>query len=187
VSVHAAACVRGPQGGPAGAHGSDQRSLIVDAQKALELTGEIAALAILDQGGGAHGARPRACRALRLPSGEQRREDWRRDRPLVKGEPNVDREAALLDAIGCGEAADDRLQSEGGDLCAIGIRAEAEAARRRQPRLAQCGEIGRLRADALGVAGASISKRDDELRHERVPRSSRVSTNAVSRRPRLWV
>src|SRR5262249_56660105 len=103
-------------------------------EKALELTGEIAALAILDQGGGAHGARPRACRALRLPSGEQRRENWRRDRPLVKGEPNVDREAALFDPIGCGKAADDRPQSPGGDLCAIGVRAQAEPPPPRQPR-----------------------------------------------------
>src|SRR5262249_2387090 len=114
-----------------------------------------------------------------------RRENWRRDRPLVKGEPNVDREAALFYPIGCGKAADDRLQSEGGDLCAIGVRAEAEAARRRQPRLAQCGAIGPLPAGAPGVAGASTGEPDDELRHERVPRSSRVSTNAVSRRPRL--
>src|SRR2546429_229876 len=50
VAFHAAARIRGPQRGPAGAHGGEQCGLVVDAEKALELAGEIAAFAILDQG-----------------------------------------------------------------------------------------------------------------------------------------
>jgi hypothetical protein len=67
---HAAARSRGPQRGPAGTHSGQQRGLVIDAEKALELAGEIAAFAILDQGGGAHRARPFA-RFSRIAPGRE--------------------------------------------------------------------------------------------------------------------
>src|SRR5262249_48032841 len=67
VIFHAAARRRGPQRGPAGAHGSEQRGLLVDPEKTLELAGEIAALAILDQRRGTYRAWPCARFALRVP------------------------------------------------------------------------------------------------------------------------
>src|SRR5206468_2053534 len=54
VIVHVAARVRGPQRGPACAHRGQERRLVRDAEKALELSGEVRALAVLDEGGRAH-------------------------------------------------------------------------------------------------------------------------------------
>ena len=60
---HVAARVGGPQRGPAGAHRGEEILLVVDAEEAFELAGEIGVGAILDQRRGAH--RPRARAHLR--------------------------------------------------------------------------------------------------------------------------
>ena len=134
VVVHVAAGIGGPQRGPARAHGGEERGFVVDAEKALELAGEIGALAILDQGGRAHRARTPARFALRPPCGEQRREDFRRDRRLVEAEPDLDRQTPLLTRVSAGKTADQGLEPQRRDLRPIGLRAQAEAARRRQAR-----------------------------------------------------
>ena len=75
VVLHVAARIGGPQRRPAGAHRGEEIRLVVDAKEALELAGEIGALAVLDQCRGAHRARRGAARALCPPGGEQRIED----------------------------------------------------------------------------------------------------------------
>ena len=137
--------------------------LFGDAEKALELAGEIAALLVLDQRGGAHRARALALVSLCPPSREQRLQDAWRNRLLVEAEPDLDRQAPLHDHVGSGEAAHQVVEAERGDLRAIGVRAQAKAARRRQPRLRERREVRRLRPDAVGIGGRRGAQRDDEL------------------------
>src|SRR5262249_27527918 len=89
------------------------------------------------------------------------------ERVVEKGKPNLDRQAPLFGDIGGREAAHHRLKSKRRNLRAIGIRAQAKAARRRQSRLRQRRKVCRLRADALGIDSRSGGERDDGLRHGR--------------------
>ena len=67
-----------PQRGPASAHGGDEIGLALEAQVALELSGEAGPVAILDEGGGPHrGQRAGSFNQL-APRGDQRIEH---DRP----------------------------------------------------------------------------------------------------------
>ena len=98
VIVHVAARMRGPQRRPAGAHGGEEFGFVGEAEEALELAGEIGALAVLDQRRGAHRTGRAVSRALRAPGGEQRLEDLRRDRLFVERQPDLHRQPALRPA-----------------------------------------------------------------------------------------
>ena len=161
--LHVAAGVGGPQRRPAGAHGGEERGLLVDAEEALELAGEIRALAVLDQRGGAHRARRSALGALRLPGREQRLKNVRRNRLLVEAEADFDRQPALLHEVGVGIAADHIAEPKRGDLRAVGIRTQTEPAGRRQACMGQRREVRGLRPDAFGVIRGGRRERDDEL------------------------
>ncbi len=89
--LHVAACVRGPQRRPAGAHRGEEFGLVAQAKEALELAGETRARAVLDERGGAHDAE-RGRRALGPPGVDERLEDGRRDRSLMEREPDPDRQ-----------------------------------------------------------------------------------------------
>jgi hypothetical protein len=181
VIVHVAARIGGPQRGPAGAHRGKERRFVVDPQKAFELAGEIGALAVLDQRRGAHRARRPALRALRPPRRQQRIEDFGRDRLLVEAEPDLDREPALVDDLGAGEAAHHVVEPERRDLRPIGVRAEAKAAGRRQAGARQRREVRGLRPDAVGIGRARGAQRDDIVGHEPCSLSCRSSWPGLSR------
>ena len=93
VILHVAPRMRGPQRRPAGAHRGQKFGFVGKPEEALELPGEIRALAILDQRRGTHHAE-RTVGALRAPGGEQRRENLRRDRLLIKRESYLHRQFA---------------------------------------------------------------------------------------------
>src|SRR5262245_50844301 len=94
--VHVAPRIGGPQRRPASSHCSEKRGLVVDAQKAFELAGEVRTLAVLDQRGRAYRTRLAACGALRVPGLSQGFDDVRLDRLFVERKPDLHRKPALL-------------------------------------------------------------------------------------------
>ena len=103
------------------------------------------------------GPAPALCQASRSAS-----RIARRDRLFVEREPDLDGKAALLAHIRRAEPRQRLGEPEGRDLRAIGIRSEAEAARRRQPGARQRRKIRRLGADPLGIARRRARERHDE-------------------------
>jgi len=163
VALHPAPRGAGPQRRPTGAHGCQEGGLVVDAKEAFELAGEVCALGILDQRGGPHRAGTCVLRALRAPGREQRRADVGGNRLLIEREPDLHGEAALRDGVGSRESAEHALEPQRRDLRAIGVRAEAEAARRRQTSAHELRQVGRFRTDPRGIVAALGVKRNDEL------------------------
>ncbi len=164
VIVHVAARMRGPQRGPAGAHRGEEFVLNGEAEEALELAGEIGALAVLDQRGGAHHAAA-AIRQQRAPGGEQWLQNVGRDRLFVERKPDLHRQLARARQVGGVVLLEQVLDAEMAQLMAIGRSGERKAARRRQVALRQRRQIGRLRPDVLGVGGGGRAEREDELGH----------------------
>jgi hypothetical protein len=147
----------------------EERGIAVDAEKALELSGEIGALPVLDQCRGAHGRGRAGFIAQGMPCIEQRNAESFRDRLLIEGKSDIDGEASLLDDIIRREARHQLLQPERGDLGAIGVRIETETAGGGQPRARQGREIRSLGSDALGVCLIRGSERNDEFGQVRRP------------------
>jgi len=149
--IHVAACIGGPQCGPARAHGREQRGFVVDAEKALELTSEACPLPVLDQGRGAHRAGSLLAHTLALPGLNQRRAHIRRHRLLIERKADFHSEAPLRNDVGFAEAAQQICKAERRDLRPIGIGREGETTRGRQSRLRQGGKIGCLGSDPFDV------------------------------------
>src|SRR5262249_39508840 len=74
------------------------------------------------------------------------------------------RQAPTLDRIGSAEARDQVLQPDLGDLPAVRIGAEAEAARRRQASARKRRQVGGLGPDAIGVGRSGAAQIDAEPR-----------------------
>ncbi len=161
--LHIAPRIGGPQRRPAGAHRGEECRLVVDAEEALELAGEVRALAIFDQRRGAHRTRCRVFGALRVPGGKQSVKNVWRNRLLVEAEANFDRQSALLHEVCFRVTIDGGVQPECGNLRPVGIRAQAEPARCRQPGMGQRREVRGLRPDAVGIGCSRGRKRNDEL------------------------
>jgi hypothetical protein len=103
-----------------------------------------------------------AC-ALFAPGFEQGLNDFGRDRLLIKREPDIDREPALLARRCSGEACDRVAKAERRDLGPVGIGREAKSSWGRQPGRAERRQIGGLRPDPLRVPCRGCIERDDEL------------------------
>src|SRR2546427_7429223 len=114
--VHVAPRIGGPQRRPAGPYRGEKRGLVVDAQKAFELTGEVRTPVVLDQRGGAHRTWLTACGALPMPGLAQGFKNVRHDRLFVERKPDLDRQPALLPRIGRGEVRDRIVKTERRDL-----------------------------------------------------------------------
>jgi hypothetical protein len=128
---HVAARVGGPQRRPAGAYRSEEICLVVEPEKALELSGEGGAGPVLDERRGSDN--PEALPDQRAPGMEQRLEDRGNDRALIKLEPEFDRDPPRLERLGRSDAPRRSLEAELGELHTIRCSAQTKATRRRQP------------------------------------------------------
>ncbi len=162
--VHVAARMRCPQRRPAGAHRGEKFGFVGQAEEAFELTGEVGALAILDQRRGTHHAE--RCRlALLAPGRKQGLENFRRDRLFVEREPDLDRDAARGRDVAFIVLAQQILDAEMAQLLAIGVRRQRKAAGCRQAGLRQPRKICRFRADPFGIGGKRVVQLKNESGH----------------------
>jgi hypothetical protein len=149
---HVAAGVGGPQRRPARAHRGQKISVVVDAEEAFKLAGEIGiGGAVLDQGRGAHDPWPLGDLAMGAPGRQQNVGDLGRDRLLVKSEPDLDRQPALRTRIGRAELRDSVSKPECRNLMAVSVGRETEPARRRQTGAGEQREVCGLRSDAVRI------------------------------------
>ena len=164
VRRHVAQRARRPQRGPAAAHRGDEIGFAFEAEVALELAGKAGTVAILDQGGGPHRGQRAGVVDQRPPRREQRVEHSRRDRPIEQLELHPQRMLPRFDGIvGAERAARRGFQAERGDLEAIRLGIEADAARNRQPGMAERRQVCRLGTEAAGVVGIGRGKRNDQF------------------------
>ena len=99
------------------------------------------------------------------PGAENGGKQVRREIALVKREPDLDGEFALRVLVGLRIGMHRVGNAEMLDLPAIGVRADAEAAGRRQAGLMQPRQIRRLRAGALEVDSRRGGEGEDERTH----------------------
>jgi len=161
VVIHVTPRIGGPKRCPAGAHRNQEFRLVGESEKALELAGEIGASAILDQRGGAYRS-GRAGLPLRAPRREQGIKKLRRNRLLVKLEPDLDRHAPRLRRRSFGEIFHRFVETQLRNLPPIGIGREADAAGRRQSCASERREVCRLRPDEVGIRCVRFAKLNDE-------------------------
>ena len=162
MAFHVAARLTGPQRGPARPHGGQQGGLIGNAEKALELPGEARAFAILDQRRGTNSARRLSIGALRVPRSKQRRGNIVRYRLLIKGKPDVHRQAASLGHAGGSEVPDCILKPKRLQLRPISVGGQRKTAGRRQPSLCQRCKIGSLGPYTRALRRVRTLERNDQ-------------------------
>src|ERR1019366_219442 len=139
----------------------EKLGFVGESQEALELTREVGVGTVLDQRRGAYRAGLPVL-SLGPPRCQQRLQDVGRDRLLVEGEPDLDRELARLRRRGGGKARQQIVQSQRRELRPVGGRREAEPAWRRQAGVRQRRQVRGLRSHLLGVGGGGIAEGEDE-------------------------
>jgi hypothetical protein len=164
---HVTQRARGPQRGPARAHGNEEFVFVFQLEIALELPREARAIAVFDQGGGAHN---HSCAGIaiqqRQPRCDQRLAYLRQHGLVHQVHLHVERVAARLRPIVCAEHAARRsFEPQRGDLRPVSVRREAETVGNGEPSVPESGEVASFGPDAGAIRRLRRGKRYDNIAH----------------------